>query len=253
MGRSLVVLLGIALLMAVSTSEAGAALGAPFREDFRSYSVFQEDFSSYSVGRWVEGSIHGPWQVSYDSNPCGRVGIVQLGSGQKVYRADLSGCEQLRATKTITLASYPTDVDIEWEFRVATRAGKTLATQKDWHTAWLGWAHTGDNSWNDLMLKEGRQGWEIGKFSPKCPGGGSNRNQCYFAADRPPQISDGRWHTARIEQRAVVGGVKITAYGDGTKLATVRDTNRRPNTFGNVLLYNEGSVVDFRRVEIVPV
>jgi hypothetical protein len=246
--RRLVMPWGMVLLIAVSTG--GAALGAPFREDSHSYSVFREDFSSYPVGRWVEGSIHGPWQVSYDSNPCGKVGIVKLGTGQKVYRADLSGCGRLRATKTITLASYPTDVDIEWEFRVVR---KTLATPKDWHTAWLGWAHTGDNSWNDLMLKEGREGWEIGKFSPECPYGGSNRNQCYFAADSTPQFSDGRWHTARVEQRSVVGGVKITAYGDGLWLTTVRDTTLLPNTSGNVLLYNEGSVVDFRRVKIVPV
>jgi hypothetical protein len=243
----LVMLWGMVLLMAVMAG--GAALAATFQEGFSSYATFQEDFSSYSAGWWEEGSIHGPWEVSYDSNPCGRVGIITLDSGQKVYRADLSGCDRLRATKTRTLVSYPTDVTVEWEFRVVS---KTLATQKDWHTAWLGWAHTGDNSWNNLMLKQGSEGWEVGKFSPECPEGGSNRNQCYFETGRTPQFSDGEWHTARVEQRTVPGGVEITTYGDGQKLATVRDTTHQPNTVGNVLLYNEGSIVDFRRVEIYP-
>ena len=208
-----------------------------------------EDFQDYPVGRWQEGSIHGPWRVAYDSNPCGRVGIVQTASGSKVYRSDLSGCSRLRATKTATRESYPTNIDVEWEFRVLK---KPLAVKKGWHTAWMGWAHTGDNAWNNAILKQGVEGWEIGKFSPWCPDGGSNRNQCYFAAAVRPHFADGQWHTARVEQRAIAGGVEITVHGDGQKLRTVRDTTRRPNTVGNVLLYNEGSVVDFRDVTVKP-
>ena len=234
-------------------ASGGGALGAsgqiPSPVSSQKAVSLSEDFQDYPVGRWQEGSIHGPWRVAYDSNPCGRVGIVQTASGSKVYRSDLSGCSRLRATKTATRESYPTNIDVEWEFRVLK---KPLAVKKGWHTAWMGWAHTGDNAWNNAILKQGVEGWEIGKFSPWCPDGGSNRNQCYFAAAVRPHFADGQWHTARVEQRAIAGGVEITVHGDGQKLRTVRDTTRRPNTVGNVLLYNEGSVVDFRDVTVKP-
>jgi hypothetical protein len=226
---------------ATSSSELAAPPAAPVAAPFR------EDFGDYPVGRWREGSVHGLWFVSYDSSPCGRVGIVRLSSGRKVYRADLSRCRSLRATKTITRASYPTNITVTWRFRVVR---KTLKVKKDWHTAWLGLAHTTDNAWNTLLLKRGVQGWEAGKFSPKCPEGGSNRNQCYFGAAKRPQFADGRWHTGRIVQRGIPGGVAMTVYGDGRKVGTLRDTRRAPNTVGNVLLYNEGSIVDFAGVRV---
>jgi hypothetical protein len=220
-----------------------AGMAAILAVALASLASFSENFDSYVSERWPEGTTHGAWYVDYDSNPCGRVGIV--GTTDKMYKADLSQCTALRATKTSTVATYPTDVTFEVDFRVVK---KTLSTTRGWHTAWIGWAHTGDNQWNNLILKSG--GWEIGKFSPECPDGGSNRNQCYFKTGTTPKFADGLWHTARIEQRAIEGGVEITAYGDGVRLATVSDTQNAPNTSGNILLYNEGSVVRFGAVRV---
>jgi hypothetical protein len=39
-------------------------------------------------------------------------------------------------------------------------------------------------------------------------------------------------------------------FGDGQKLATVRDASNVQNRSGQVLLYNVSSVVDFRRATV---
>ena len=199
--------------------------------------MLYDDFDSYPKGRWREGTTHGNWLVSYDSNPCGRVGML---GARGVYVADLSNCERLRATKTRSLRTFSNPLVLKMRFRIVQ---KTLQGRKGWHTVWVGWHHTGDNRWNNLILKA--NGWELGKFHPGCPPGGSNRNQCYMATGTKPRFADGRWHTARIEQKVNADGSQtIRAYGDGRLLASVRD-RRRLNTKGHVLLYNEGSVAQF--------
>jgi hypothetical protein len=196
-----------------------------------------EDFDSYPRGRWREGTTHDDWFVSYDSNPCGRVGML---GPSGVYVADLSRCGRLRATKTRSLQTFSNPLVLEMRFRIMQ---KTLKDTKIWHTVWVGWHHSGDNRWNNLILKA--SGWELGKFHPACPKGGSNRNQCYLAASTKPKFADGQWHTARIEQSANADGSQtIRAYGDGRLLASVRD-KRHLNRSGHVLLYNEGSVAEF--------
>ena len=196
-----------------------------------------DDFDSYPTGSWREGATHGKWLVSYDSNECGHVGMLGV-SG--VYVADLSDCKRLRASKTRSLQTFSNPLVVEMRFRIVQ---KTLQGTKGWHTVWVGWHHTGDNRWNNLILKSG--GWELGKFHPDCPRGGSKRNQCYLASGTKPKFADGQWHTARIEQSANADGSQtIRAFGDGQLLARVRDT-RHLNTNGHVLLYNEGSVAEF--------
>jgi hypothetical protein len=196
-----------------------------------------DDFESYPRGRWREGSTHGGWLVSYDSNPCGRVGMLSVNG---VYVANLSNCGRLRATKTRSLRTFSNPLVVEMRFRIMQKA---LNDSKIWHTVWVGWHHSGDNRWNNLILKAG--GWELGKFHPACPNGGSNRNQCYLATGTKPKFADGQWHTARIEQSANADGSQtIRAYGDGQLLTSVRD-RRHLNGSGHLLLYNEGSVAEF--------
>ena len=55
-----------AVVIAGTLFAASAAYGA----------TLYDDFDSYPTGHWREGTTHGNWFVSYDSNTCGRVGML---------------------------------------------------------------------------------------------------------------------------------------------------------------------------------
>lgn len=261
--RVLVCLCFAVLLPAVAGQEgAGASGGAG------GPALIAEPFDERPRGRWLEGSVHEPWEVAFDG--WGRVQTVSTRPGRSLQLWPRIAPERgVGTTAALVTSRRQSRGDVLLSARVRTLAQNAgsrspRATPSPWEVAWLMWNLDQEPGSGDqgtgldttivrrgyyLILKP--NGWELGKLDQTLfPGG-----QRFLASgtDRVFPIGP-RWHAVRVQQV----GSTIRVEVDGRHLVTASDgpgSGGRPAwgevpgesvlTSGLVGLYSEDARVQF--------
>jgi hypothetical protein len=181
---------------------------------------------------WRDGEVHGQWQARFDG--WGTTRVTESGTLSQRPRP-AARVDRTDASLVTTTRDFG---DLDATALVRTTRQLRDPAPNPWETAWLIWHYTDNQHFYYLVLKP--NGWELGKEDPAYPGA-----QRFLATGASPRFPVGAWHTARVQQT----GDRITVWGNGQLLTTIRD-EQRPYRHGRLGLYNEDAAVEFRDVRV---